>query len=236
MLQLKKRKGKAATMMDYLYVMISRTDTRMGRLIRTFTGEEYNHVSLCLNDNLQQFVSFARYRLNVPLAGGYVTESIARFSACGRVIPVRIFRLKITQEDANKLSSLFQMADHTTLVYNSLGALLQSCHLRCSIPGAYTCLEFAGAILGETYPSIQSLSDALAPWEIYRGDLFEIMQFSPDHKSRFLQKRGFRRGTQDTISHFRTLLWRLLRLERPDDPISACKINIRIKNIPQGSV
>lgn len=220
-------------MTQYLYVMMSRTDTGMGRFIRFFTREEYNHVSLCLDSKLQHFVSFARYRQDVPLAGGFVTEPATRLLSCGKSMPVRIFKIQISPTDAGKLSELFLLADHTPLVYNSLGALLNGFHLHCPIPGAYTCLEFAGSILGKSYPTIKALADELAPWEIYRGDLFDILEIDSGEDCAFFKKRGFQRGTVDTLKHFKTLLWRILRLERPYDPIATCILNISLKNIPQ---
>lgn len=222
--------------MPYLFVMISRTDTGMGRLIRFFTKEQYNHISLCLDGSLQNFVSFARYRQDVPLAGGYVTEPAARLLSCGKTMPVRIFKLEISAADAQQLEVLFQMADHVPLVYNSLGALLQSCHCRCKIPGAYTCLEFAEAILGTSFGSITALADSLSPWQIYQGDLFEFLKESSGANSPFFQTRGFRKGSWDTLRHFKTLLWRILRLERPEDPIAHCRLSINTKNIPQSSL
>ena len=220
-------------MKQHLYVMLSHTPTKMGQFIRFFTGEEYNHVSLCIDGSLKQFVSFARYHIDVPLAGGYVTEPAARLLSCGNSMPVRIFQIEITSTDAHKLDALFKMADHTPLIYNSLGALLSSCHIRCPVPGAYTCLEFANAILGTPFLTIGKLADALKPWEIYRGDLFEIIKHGDNHNSIFFEKRGLRKGTLDTVIHFKTLLWRILRLERPHDPIAASALNIIINTKSQ---
>ena len=217
-------------MMQYLYVMLSHTDTKMGRFIRFFTKEEYNHVSLSLDGQLQQFVSFARYRQSAPLAGGYVTESASRLRSCGASMMVRIFRLEISRSDAEKLTSLFELADRSPLIYNSLGALFTGCHLRCPVPGAYTCLEFAGSILGRPFTSIKALEDALAPLEIYHGDLFELLEHTTDQKGSYFQKRSFGQDTRDTVIHFKTLLQRILRLDRPDDPIAACQLDIG-KNI-----
>lgn len=222
-------------MSRYLYVMLSRTDTGMGRFIRFFTREPYNHVSLCVDDRLCHFVSFARFRQDVPLAGGYVTEPPQRLLTCGKTMPVRIFRLEISEEDAEELEALFGLAGHTQLRYNSLGALLHGCHIPCHIPGSYTCLEFAGAILGKSFPSIQVLADTLEPWEFYHGDLFDLLEHNGKLDDPFFQKRGFLKGTWDTALHFKTLLWRLLRLERPEDPVKDCDLHILIKNIPQSS-
>ena len=219
----------------HLYIMLSRTDTGMGRFIRFFTKETYNHVSLSLDDRLCHFVSFARFRQDVPLAGGYVSEPPERLLSCGKAMPVRIFQLEISPEDAEKLETLFALAGHAPLTYNSLGALLHGCHIPCRIPGSYTCLEFAEAILGRSFPSIQALADELEPLEFYQGDLFRLLESSGKQDDPYFQKRGFWKGTWDTGIHFKTLLFRLLRLERPLDPIVGCSLQIMEKSIPQSS-
>jgi hypothetical protein len=213
-------------LMRYLYVMLSRTDTRMGRFIRFFTQGQYNHVSLCIDDDLKQFVSFARYRQDVPLAGGCVAEFPERLLSCGSKLPVKIFRLEITQSEASHLEALFERIERAPLVYNSLGALLSSCHIPCAVPGAYTCLEFAGTVLGKTYPSIQALEAALEPYVFYQGDLFDLLEDTGDRTAIYFQRRGLWKGSWDTAVHFKTLLWRILRLEKPLDPIALSNLKI----------
>lgn len=208
----------------------------MGRFIRFFTREQYNHVSLSVDDELQQFVSFARYRQDVPLAGGYVAEPPVRLLSCGKTMPVKIFRLEISPADVQQLEALFTLAGQTPLVYNSPGALLSSCHIPCPIPCAYTCLEFAGAILGENFPSIQALGTALEPWEFYRGDLFDIINDNGIGDNLYFQKRGFWKGIHDTARHFKILLLRILRLDRPHDIVKDYSFDILRKNIPQSSI
>ena len=159
-----------------------------------------------------------------------------RLLSGGKPLPVRIFRLDISPDDAQQLEALFELADHSALVYNSLGALLSSCHISFPIPGSYTCLEFAGRILGRTFPSIQALENTLEPWEVYRGDFSDILVSTNGQNCTFFHKRGFWKGTWDTALHFKTLLWRILHLEKPQDPISECSLNILTKNIPQSSI
>lgn len=210
----------------WLYVMVSRTDTRMGRMIRCFTRGEYNHVSLALDP--EHFVSFARYRSDVPLAGGYVTEPPERLLFRGTSLPVRIFRLAVSREEAERLEELFRLAGdrECPLIYNSLGALLTSCHIPCPIPGAYTCLDFAGAVLGQSFSSIGDLADALSPWEIYQGELSGFLQDSGSREDPFFENRGFLKGTKDTGLHFWQLFLRLIRLRHPADPIAAFHFNL----------
>lgn len=97
-----------------LYVMISRTDTGVGKLIRRLSRYPYNHVSLSLDPTFQTWVSFARYVQNVPLYGGFIVEPAERFLAKGERIDVRIFRLDIPEEQHSRLERLFSMARRRT--------------------------------------------------------------------------------------------------------------------------
>lgn len=207
----------------HLYVMLSRTGTGMGKVIRLFTRSEYNHVSLTLDGSLGNFVSFARYVEDVALAGGFVKESAERFLSGGQPVPVRIFQVDISPARYEQLNTIFSLAgkQEAGLIYNSLGALLSTWHLRCHIPGAYTCLEFASAILGKSFRSLQELAQHLEPNEIYQGDLRALVTDSANRSDPYFTHRGFFHSTADTAIHFVRLAGRLLRICRCNDPISA---------------
>ena len=202
----------------------------MGHFIRFCTKCEFNHVSLSIDDQLQRFVSFARYRQDVPLAGGAVAEPLERLFSCGDILPVKIYKLEISSEELQQLETLFAMLTDAHLVYNSPGALLNSCKIRCTIPGAYTCLEFAETILGTKAPSIDALGAELEPWLYYQGNLFDLLQSSGDRSDPYFQKRGFWKGFWDTLRHYQILIWRGLRLERPKNPVANCRLHILDRN------
>lgn len=207
--------------MEHLYFMLSRTGTGMGKVIRAFTRNEYNHVSLTLDPSFERFVSFARYRQDVVLAGGLVVETTQRFLCTGQPVPVRIYRVEIPPEQYIMLKNLFDTVDeHRDLIYNSLGALLSTWSIPCHVPGAYTCLEFAAAILNQPLRTLQELQSFLMPYEIFAGDLGELVQDNSDRSELFFNRRGFWGGTVDTVRHFTRLAGRLLRISRYNDPIA----------------
>lgn len=203
-----------------LYVMLSRTGTGMGRLIRLFTRYQYNHVSLSLDPELRQFVSFARYVENVPLAGGFVEEPAERLLSVPGSVPVRIFQVEITPSQAAELEALFALAGQkdSGLIYNTFSALLTPLGLRLRVPGAYTCLEFAAAILGQPFPNLQALEAHLAMAEFFRGDLRERVTAN-GREGDYFCRRSFLGGTADTFRHFLRLSGRALRLTHCPDPI-----------------
>lgn len=194
-----------------LYLMLSRTETCMGRTIRTLTRYGYNHVSLSLDPRFQRWVSFARYVQGVPLAGGFVSESPERYLSSGGSVLVRIFQIHIPLSRYRKLKALFAQADRSDsgLIYNTFGALVTPIGLHFAVAGAYTCLEFADAVLGESHRSIRSLDKSLRPHLIYEGPLQELVSDSGSRTSPYFVRRGPWGGVVDTTVHFARLCGRL---------------------------
>lgn len=168
---------------DTLYVMISKTDTGIGKLIRGISGYPYNHVSLTLDPTFRTWVSFARVYAGIPLYGSFIRESTERYLAKGKQIDVRIFAVPLTERQARQLRQLFALAGKLTdeLTYNHLELLASAIGLRFPVSGAYTCLGFARTVLGKDYDSIQALDIDLTPLLFYQGTL---NQLAPDSGSR----------------------------------------------------
>lgn len=201
-----------------LYMMLSRTNTGIGKAIRVLTRYEYNHVSLTLDPDFRHWVSFARYAKGVPLAGGFVSESPERYLWGHGPIPVQIFRIDISPARHKKLRALFSQAGQSGsgLIYNTFGALTTPIGLHLDIIGAYTCLEFADAVLGESHRSIRALAAGHASELIYEGDLRDLVDDTGSRNDRFFSRRGLLRGTMDTTSHFARLCGRMALRQRPD--------------------
>lgn len=197
----------------YLYLMLSQTSTGMGRLIRLCTGYEFNHVSLSLDPELRRWVSFARYAVDVPLAGGFVVETPERFCPEGQGVPVRIYRIALTEERFQKLRQIFLLAGRrdSGLIYNSFSALFTVFGRKCRIPGAYTCLDFACKVLAEDYASIHELDDGIRAEVYYEGDLSALIPDSGSREDPYFHRRGLLRGTWDTAGHFTRLCSRWFR-------------------------
>lgn len=208
--------------MAYLYVLLSCTTTGVGKMIRTCTGSRYNHVSLTLNEDLSGIVSFARLSIDTPLNAGYVAEPLERFLYNGGPVPIKVFRVEISQEKAQRLEEFFTHAGDRQMgfLYNHFGALLTLLRIPCPIPGAYTCLSFASTVLGKPYRSLQELERDLTPFEVFEGDLYTRFQDSGDRSDYYFTRRGFLRGTKDTLVHMGRLLARTARIRPFDDAIA----------------
>ena len=201
-----------------LYLMISRTNTGMGKLIRTFCRYPYNHISMTLEDSFQNWYSFARYSQDVPLYGGFIRETAERLLASGKEVPVRIFRVEIPADQAQSLQELFSQAGKRDygLVYNTFDAVASSVGRSIPISNAYTCVSFACAVLGLPLRSIRELDDHLTPWLIYEGSLSQLISDSGSREDDYFRNLGFLRGSRNTAKHFYTLCRRIHRPHKED--------------------
>lgn len=204
----------------FLYLMLSQTNTRIGKTIRLFSHYNFNHVSLSLDPTFRNWVSFARYVQDVPLAGGFVTESAERFLDMEGPIPVKIYRMELSQERYLKLKDLFSRANSESgLIYNTLSLFAAAFGCRYPIQGAYTCLDFAGVILGTHFQSIRMLEHTLQAPIIYQGDLKALLSDNGRREDSYFDHRGFWRGSKDTAVHFSKLFYRAFTGSMSRDPI-----------------
>ncbi len=202
-----------------LYIMISRTNTKMGNFIRFFTHYDYNHVSLSLDKELKSFVSFARMVQDAPLYGGFVTESFERFLHKGKNSKVKIYEVDITREKYDNLNKLFSLADNpdSGLVYNYLDALMTPVGINIKIKGAYTCLSFANTVLGTKCKNIKSLSNTLKDNMIYKGTIKDLGVDSGDRSALYFHKIGFRKSTKKSAKSFLIVCKRMIHTSTDDN-------------------
>ena len=194
----------------YLYLMISKTDTQLGRFIRSVSQFPYNHVSMSLDPTFHEWVSFGRFNREAPLYSGFITESPERFLAKGFDTEVRIFRLPITQQRYEEISNLFAHAGEANcgLVYNTFDCMAAAFHRRVIIPGAFTCLSFACEVIGKHYLTIEELDQDLRDLMIYDGPMDMLVPDSGSRTDRYFDHHGLIHGTWMGAVQLTTLMIR----------------------------
>lgn len=59
-----------------IYVILTKTNTRVAKMIRVFTRAPYSHTSIALRDDLDVMYSFARRKIHNPFNAGFVEEKL----------------------------------------------------------------------------------------------------------------------------------------------------------------
>ncbi|MBA9027096.1 hypothetical protein [Peribacillus huizhouensis] len=59
------------------YLLFTDTGTNLSKLIKLFTTQPFNHVTISFEAELSEIFSFGRKKHNNPFIGGFVREEIA---------------------------------------------------------------------------------------------------------------------------------------------------------------
>lgn len=199
---------------QYLYLVFSQTQTRMGKIIRFVTRGTYNHVALALQDSLRDLYSMGRFVINTPLAGGFVKESYRRYQNGGDC-RIKVCRLPLKDYETVPQQLQALCKGEAQLLYNSFDALALPFGKRVSIPNAYTCLDFVCMLLGiKNVDSIGQLEALFSDSVIYEGsydfylDAHRVQDTDPLEEE-FLTRASLHDQCKNTVLHFYHLARRM---------------------------
>ena len=57
---------------DYIYIVLVKAMTGLGKFARKFSKYEYTHIAVCLNDKLDDFITFSRKKHYTPFDSGFM--------------------------------------------------------------------------------------------------------------------------------------------------------------------
>lgn len=199
----------------YIYIIFSATPYRMGRWIRSVTGEPYNHVAIATDEDLSQLYSFARRFYRTPFYGGFVTELPDRYHHKGVTADIRLYRLPVPERRWKKLNqALLEMKEQSAhYLYNHLSVLTAPLHKKVAVQDAYTCAEFVVTTLSDLgfrfdpshFYSIGDIAAALEGHEIYTGKFPAPSTGNPD----FFRSQPVAHPLLVSARDFLQLCWRL---------------------------
>lgn len=134
-----------------IYIVISKTYTRFGGVIRAVGRVKYNHTSIVLDEEYKEIYAFARQRHKVLLTGRLVKENVSRFTFNKRTdVDVAIFKIPVTEEQYSIVkgivSKVYRDPDY---IYNLFSVLTYPLTKGLSVYKAFTCVEFVMYILKE---------------------------------------------------------------------------------------
>jgi hypothetical protein len=161
-------------MEKYIYVVISRTPTFTGKMVRKVLKAKYNHASISLDENLSQMYSFCRFSISNPLVGGIVKESAFTLTVgLHDDVPIKVYRIPIAFEKYKLISGFIEDTynDAEVYYYNLLQAIGIISNKKHAIYKTYICSEFVIEALMEGGINLTSIE----PYQITPTDICEIM-------------------------------------------------------------
>lgn len=132
-----------------IYIVLSRTQTRIARVLRIFGGLDYNHVAISLDREFKELYSFARSEQYGFLTGRLVHETTDRYLVNGeKGIPILVYKLPVTEDELNWIrEKIHEIMEDPQFVYNFFSVLTYPVLGGFSTDKAFSCIEFVAYIL-----------------------------------------------------------------------------------------
>ncbi|SEF46762.1 hypothetical protein SAMN04487934_101258 [Eubacterium ruminantium] len=133
-----------------VYILLTRTETVPSRVIHFFKRMPYVHVSIALDEELDELYSFARKKVNNPFRCGFIDEDI-NSGIFGRDTETRckVMRLRLTEQQYQDVKASIEVfkSNREKYKYNYLGVLSIYFHLGFSRKYKCFCSEFVDKVL-----------------------------------------------------------------------------------------
>ncbi|MGN0368164.1 MAG: hypothetical protein ACI4EK_05215 [Wujia sp.] len=135
---------------EYVYILLSKTQTLPSRVIKMWTKEPYAHTSLALDIELKEMYSFARKRLHNPFDCGFIYEDIDT-GVFGRDVETTccVGRLRVTKKQHENILKILEEFKQKKSVYryNYLGIFGVMCNRSVDRQYNYFCSQFVAYVL-----------------------------------------------------------------------------------------
>ncbi len=176
-----------------IYILLTYSGTVLSRLIKLITKEPYSHVSVSLDEDLEELYSFGRKRPSNPLFAGFVKEDVvngtyARFpkTKCA------LYSIEISEGNYKKILKQLKKfkKEKNKYKYNLMGLINFFIKIPIENEYSYFCSEFVSEILNNSgIKLIDKAPNLTAPGDfrrceslelVYEGDLKKYNSSNPE--------------------------------------------------------
>lgn len=133
---------------EFIYIMVSKTNTLLGLTIQRLLGVSYNHCSIALDDSLETIYSVGRKELRNMFVAGFVIESKSSgFFAVHRNSDIALLRLPVSSDEKRKIRQVIAEFQQEPCKYSLLGLVYCYWGIPVERENRLFCSQFVAQVL-----------------------------------------------------------------------------------------
>ena len=136
--------------MKKIYIVLTYTGTILSKIIKTYMKDEFSHVSIALDEQLEKMYSFGRLNPYNPFIGGFVHEHInyGTFKRFKKTTSA-IYSMEVNEEEYERIQETINKIQETKKTYrfNVLGLFAVAFKLKIQKKNSFYCAEFVKYLL-----------------------------------------------------------------------------------------
>ncbi len=136
----------------YIYVVLVKANTGLGKVARLVTDYEYTHTAICLDDKFEEFITFSRRKHFKPFDAGFTVEKLSHYAfGNNESVKLKIFRLPTTNKRYKLiLAEILRIKEDPSYTFNFYSMLTMSLLHGLKIDKALNCMSFVAGIVKMT--------------------------------------------------------------------------------------
>lgn len=134
--------------MKKIYFILTHTGTTLSKIIKNYTKDEFSHISIGLDEKLEQMYSFGRLHPYNPLWAGFVHEKINE-GTYKRFYKTRakVYSLEVTEEQYQAIKDNIIKIQKGNYKFNIIGLFAVAIRKRIPSKHAFYCAEFVKYVI-----------------------------------------------------------------------------------------
>lgn len=134
---------------DYIYIVLVKALTGLGKFARKFSKYEYTHIAVCLNKNINDFITFSRKKHYTPFNSGFMHETLDCYAfGSNEKIKLKIFKVPVTIENKKIIEQYIKkIANDNEYIFNLYSMATMSLFHGFRIYKTHNCMSFVSKIL-----------------------------------------------------------------------------------------
>lgn len=137
--------------MPSIYILLTKTNSKLSKVIASRTKETYVHASIVTSDRLEYGYSFSRRKIRNPIIGGFVKEEYPVWVEYFEDVQCCIYELEVTQVQYKKVKEIIRSfyEEKEKYKYHFLGLVGQSLNIDIERKNRFFCTQFVAHVLTE---------------------------------------------------------------------------------------
>ena len=134
---------------EYIYVVLVKALTGLGKFARCFSKYDYTHIAVCLDDKLDDFITFSRRKHFAPFDCGFMHETLDCYAfGNNEKVKLKIFKIPVSEADKSNIVKFIEsISNDESYLFNFLSMITMTIIHGFRIYKSYNCMSFVGKII-----------------------------------------------------------------------------------------
>lgn len=134
---------------DYIYIVLVKALTGLGKFSRKISKYEYTHIAVCLDDSFNDFITFSRKKHYAPFDAGFMHEKIEHYAfGKNKEVKLKIFKVPVDIESKRNIEQYInKIANDNEYIFNLYSMITMPIIHGIKIYKALNCMSFVSKIV-----------------------------------------------------------------------------------------